>query len=429
MSLTEGLVRLIRAKDVTQDDLDAAAFFTLDAVANAIGGRSSAPGRTLLQWADDVSPHDAGRRALMMGALTHILEMDDLHRASVVHPGCVVVPAAFALSNGDGRDFLTAVLHGFEAACRVGMAVGKAHYKIWHSTATCGPFGSAMAGAHLLGLNDDEAVHALGNAGTQSAGLWQFMETGAMSKHLHAGRGAEAGVVAAQLAKQGFTGPPKVLEGEQGLFAGACPDADPDAVLRDPDHRWQLHESSIKPWPSCRHTHPSIDAALELSGRIDDPAHIVRVTVEGYESVRDVCDRPTPKSVYEAKFSIQHCVAAALTDGQVDFDSFEQDARDNLADVRAKVGLNIMEPFVRAYPQDWGSAVEVEMADGTHHRVERNHCKGDPEAQLTQDEMRNKSLMLMRLGGVKEPDGLIDAVFNMAHGGPVPDLATFAKFI
>ncbi len=421
MSLTQSLVHLIRTKPITQEDLEAAAYFTLDAVANAIGGRSTGPGQKLLAWAKD-NGADAGRQALLMGGLTHILEVDDLHRASVVHPGCVVVPAAFALSNGNGKDLLTAVLHGFEATCRVGMAVGKEHYKIWHSTATCGPFGSAMAGAHLLGLSDDQAVHALGNAGTQSAGLWQFMDTGAMSKHLHAGRGAEAGVVAAQLAAQGFTGPPEILEGAQGLFAGACPDADPDVVLRDPDHRWQVHETSIKPWPSCRHTHPAIDAALELSAEISNPDDIAGVGIETYQAALDVCDRPNPQSVYEAKFSLYHTVAAALSDGRVDFDSFEADSRNRLAALRAKIMPTAEEPYVSAYPKDWGAMVEVVMNDATKLRASRQFCKGDPEAALSLDDMRIKAKMLMELGGYENAETLTDAILNMAHGGPVPDL-------
>ncbi|MEG3620220.1 MmgE/PrpD family protein [Magnetovibrio sp. PR-2] len=428
MSLTQSLIHLIRSKPVTQDDLDAAALFTLDAVANAVGGCSTEPGHKLLDWAGE-SGADAGRRALLLGGLTHILEVDDLHRASVVHPGCVVVPAAFALSKGNAQDFLTAVLHGFEATCRVGMAVGKAHYKVWHSTATCGPFGSAMAGAHLLGLSDEQAVHALGNAGTQSAGLWQFMATGAMSKHLHAGRGAEAGVVAAELAKLGFTGPPEILEGAQGLFAGACPDPDPDAVLRNPDHRWQLHESSIKPWPSCRHTHPAIDTALELSAHIKNVEEIERVNVQVYEAAMDVCNRPTPVSVYEAKFSLYQTVAAALADGRVDFDSFEADSRERLAALRAKITPQACEPFVSAYPQDWGSAVEVVLKDGSTYKAERQHCKGDPEAALSKDEMKAKARMLMDLGGYENPDQLMEAILGMAEGGAVPDVFVGLKAV
>ena len=104
---------------------------------------------------------DVGRQALIAGSLTHILETDDLHRASVTHSDCVVVPAVFALAareSSNGREMLLAILQGFEAMCRIGMAVGPAHYRIWHNTATCGPFGSAMAAASLLKLSDLQAM-------------------------------------------------------------------------------------------------------------------------------------------------------------------------------------------------------------------------------------------------------------------------------
>lgn len=430
MSLTQDLVRLIRDKPVSEADLKAAALFTLDAVANALGGRQTDPGAKLLSLATRLDlKNDPGRWALIQGGLTHILEMDDLHRASVVHPGCVVVPAAFALAEkaqGDGRKFLTAILQGFEATCRVGMAVGREHYKIWHSTATCGPFGSAMAAACLLDLDDRAAVDALGNAGTQAAGLWQFLETGAMSKHLHAGRGAEAGVLAAQLAALGFSGPPEILEGSCGLFAGACPDADPSRVLAAPDHRWQLHETSIKPWPSCRHTHPAIDAALEISSKVDIET-IDAIRVDTYQSVLDVCHRPKPTSVYEAKFSLQHCVAAALNDGLVDFSSFEQDKRDSLEALRAKVTLNTAEPYVSAYPKDWGAEVTVRLSSGAKISANRTHCKGDPQDALTEVEMREKALMLLSFGGVENAEGLIEAILNMATGAEAPGLPLLAR--
>ena len=222
MTLTEGLVKLIREKPVSVVDLHQTALFTLDAVANMIAGRNSEPGRKLLEWGKN-RQRDSARRAFVMGGLTHILEVDDIHRASVVHTGCVTVPVALALAADQdipGEKFLKSVLYGFEASCRVGMAVGPAHYKIWHNTATCGPYGSAMTAATILGLNDEQTMHALGNAGTQSAGLWEFLATGAMSKHLHAGRAAEAGLVAAELAALDFTGPPAILEGPAGFFRG-----------------------------------------------------------------------------------------------------------------------------------------------------------------------------------------------------------------
>lgn len=432
-SLTEQLASLIREKPVTREDLEAAALFTLDAVANSLAGRNSAPGRILMEWwratvSSNVTP-EPGRQAFLMGALCHILETDDLHRMSVVHPGCVVVPAAWALASARkkaGHATLTAILHGFEAATRVGMAVGAAHYRIWHNTATCGPFGSAMAASALLGLSDKAAVDALGNAGSQSSGLWQFLETGAMTKHLHAGHAAEAGIRAAELAVFGFTGPPKILEGDKGFFRAACPDADPAAVTRDPGAPWQLTVTSIKPWPSCRHTHPVIDAGEELRRRLaaDDVAidRVAGIDVSIYQAALDVCDRPVALSDYEAKFSLQHAVAASLICPKVDFAAFEAEARALCAPLASRVHLQAADPWASAYPRAWGGRVRLRLDDGTEYVAERTHAKGDPEAPLRREEMVAKADMLMRHGGVAEPRKIIDGVLAMADDGPLPDI-------
>jgi len=423
-TLTQGLAELIMAKPVTAGDLEQAALLTLDALANALAGRATEPGAILLRWAGASVSADAARRAFLLGALTHILETDDLHRASVVHPGCVVVPAAWAVAVREGirgHAMLKAVLWGFEAATRVGMAVGPSHYRIWHNTATCGPYGSAMATAALLGLDFAAAVHALGNAGAQSAGLWQFLETGAMTKHLHAGRAAEAGVLAAELAHFGFTGPPAILEGVKGWFTASCPDADPEAVLRAPDDPWQLLQTSVKPWPSCRHTHPAIDAAQELRQRIV-AGTIEQVEVDVYPAALEVCNRPAPQTDYEAKFSLQHCVAAALARETVDFAAFAAPARAELAELRDRVQARVADPYRSAYPRAWGSAVTVTVRGGERLTVQRSHAKGDPEAPLSPIELIAKARMLMNYGGVREPDRLIDAILALTDDAALPDL-------
>jgi 2-methylcitrate dehydratase PrpD len=422
-TLTEGLVSLIRNKPVEQADLDAMALFTLDGIANMLAGRRTVPGEKLLAYLEG-KDGDTGRRALVMGGLTHILEVDDLHKASVVHPACVTIPAALAIAGDEmpsGIDFLTSILFGFEACTRVGMSVGRAHYKVWHNTATCGTFGGAMTAATLMGLTDNETVHALGNAGTQSAGLWEFLNTGAMSKHLHAGRGAEAGIVAAELAQLGFTGPPAILEGPQGLYAGACPDPDPEAVLRDPDAPWQVHLTSIKPWPSCRHTHPVIDAALELSGRID-VNDIESVDVAVYQASIDVCDRPVPETEYEAKFSLQHCVGISLLDGKCVFASFDPDSRERAAELRKVIAVRAGESYSNAYPKDWGGEVTVKLKDGASVTAARTACKGDPELALTREEMIAKARELLTYAAVNDVDAIVEGVLGMAGGGPVPDI-------
>lgn len=423
LSLTGRLAALIAARPISDDDYRAAALFTLDALANALAGRNTKPGKILLDWAAS-EPLTMGREALLLGGLTHILEVDDLHRASVVHPGCVVVPAAYALARRRavrGRSLLAAILRGFEACCRVGMAVGPAHYKIWHNTATCGPFGSAYAAGDLLGLDHAAMTDALGNAGTQSSGLWQFLETGAMSKHLHAGRAAEAGLLAADLAARGFSGPPKILEGKKGFFAATCADPKPERLLVEPDAPWQLRLTSIKPWPCCRHTHPVIDAGLEIARQVGN-RKVEQIHVATYQAALDVCDRVAPQSEYEAKFSLQHTAAAAITDGKVDFSSFDADARARLAAQAATVSVQTAEPFLSRYPKAWGARVTAKLGDGAELTAEREHAFGDPENPLDEAAMREKAAMLLTFGGVRDVDGFINSVMAMADDAPIPAL-------
>ena len=403
MSLTKDLIQLIRDKPISKADLAAAALFTLDALATAYAGSATPVGKKLNAWAQSADM-DSKRQAFLMAALTHITETDDLHRASVTHPGCVVIPTVLSLAEktaASADKMLSAILHGFEAMCRIGAAVGPTHYKVWHNTATCGPYGSAMAAATMLDLDLQQTVNALGNAGTQSSGFWQFMQTGAMSKHLHAGRACESGLLAAELAAHGFTGSPDILEGEKGMFAGMCPDPIPEAILAAADDPWQLLLTSIKPWPSCRHTHPAIDCALELHARLNG-AEIKRIDVDTYQAALDVCDRPEPENEYQAKFSLYHCVSIALQNGAVNLDSFTEQARKQTSDLRKLTALHVVEPFASRYPISWGSGVRVTTQNEDVVTAERKDCKGDPELALDDSEMRVKAMNLMQYGGLSE---------------------------
>jgi 2-methylcitrate dehydratase PrpD len=416
MSLTQELIALIRAKPVTDQDLKQAALFTLDALACAYAGSNTAVGEILQRWAAQ-SDMDSRRKALLMAALTHITETDDLHRASVTHPGCVVVPAVLSLGEKLGssnRQMLTAILQGFEAMCRIGAAVGPAHYRIWHNTATCGPFGSAMAAAALLQLDDAQTQDALGNAGTQASGFWQFMETGAMSKHLHAGRACESGWLAADLAACGFTGPAQILEGRKGFFAGMCDDPSPERILDNPDDDWQLQLTSIKPWPSCRHTHPIIDCALEIHGMLEGEG-VRQIEIKTYQAALDVCDNPTPESEYQAKFSLYHTAAIALLDGAVGLQSFTPAARLRSENLRRATRVTVADPYASSYPVSWGAEVTVVSASGARFKVSRKDSKGDPELALDNAEMRSKALGLLQYGGLddKSANQVCDAVLAM----------------
>jgi len=414
MTLTAQLIELIESKAIGKKESEVASWFVLDAIANFVAGRNSEQGRILEGWYLDERA-ETSRTAFWLGASMHIQEVDDLHRQSVVHPGCVVIPTVLALGMREdisGLQMLEAVVKGFEACTRIGNSVGPAHYKIWHNTATCGPFGAAYAAGTLFGLEKEQFRDALGNAGTQSSGLWEFSENGAMSKHLHAGRAGQSGLLSAELAKLGFSGSPTILEGKRGFYAACCPDANPDALLVDPEGSWQIHKTSIKPWPCCRHTHPAIDAALEISRKLDG-GNIESIELGVTQATLDVCDKPTPETLYDAKFSLQHCVSVAILDGQVGFDAFESDARQRVAKMAMKISLERNEEIEKAYPNSWGAEVKVKLTNGKEFSVRRKHAKGDPDSPLSPTEFKEKATMLFRFGGVYEPEAWVERILEL----------------
>ena len=207
---------------------------TLDWIGCAVGGaadRSSQPIKAVadvLGGNSHATPIDCGRRNVVLAAMSnayfgHILEMDDVDRDSISHPATPNLAAAFAaaeFAGKQGKDVLLAAVCGFEIMLRIGAAITPAHYKIFHTTATTGVFGAAMAAGKLLDLDAIQLNWALGNAGTMSAGLWQFLPDGGMSKFLHTGAAAGNGILVAMLAKNGFSGATHILEGKQGFFAG-----------------------------------------------------------------------------------------------------------------------------------------------------------------------------------------------------------------
>ncbi len=203
----------------------------------------------------------------MMG---HTLELDDVHTDSKTHIGTVVVPAAWSMAQylgKSGEEFLLAVICGYETMARIGMALGvSAHRNLgWHVTSTAGTFGAAAACAKLLELDEDQTVSALGLAGTQSFGVWAFLEDGATSKVLHPARAAASGCEAALLAKSGMTGPEYILTAKDGgLFHSMTNQPSPDLVCDHLGEKWYILEMDNKPYPCCRSTHCAIDGILRL---------------------------------------------------------------------------------------------------------------------------------------------------------------------
>jgi len=418
-TLTERLARFIAQADRATMPLGTAQYYVLDWLGSALAGTQTLPGRILLDYAASQPRVDGGcaiaglpgafgaeSAALANGGLSHIVEMDDLDRASITHPGTVVIPAALAVAQRErasGAQFLRAVIIGYEVLTRVGAAVGKSHYYYFHNTATCGTFGAAAAAAYLPGLNEQQTVWALGNAGTMSAGLWEFNADGAMSKHLHAGRAAQSGVLAADLARRGFSGPRAILEGERGFFAATSRDATPDRVIAglDPEAPdWRIGGVSIKPHASCRHTHPAVDAALAIRAQMADriaPADVSRIEIETYQAALDLCDNAAPVTPYQAKFSLHYCVASALVRGHAGLADFlpERIAAPALAPLMAATRLRHSPEFESRYPRQWPSNVTVAFANGRVISQTIDSPKGDPENALSQAELEAKFTQML----------------------------------
>jgi 2-methylcitrate dehydratase PrpD len=261
---------------------------------------------------------DALSAGFLNAVSANVLEFDDTHLETVIHPGAPVVPAVFALAEihpVSGRDLMHAVILGVEAECRIGKAVTPSHYRRgWHITATCGVFGAAAAAGKLLGLSHQEMGWAIGNAAAQSAGLIESL--GSMAKSISVGNAARNGLAAALLAKQGFTGPEQPIEGAYGFAKVMSEEADFGALTEGLGGRWEILSNAYKPYPCGVVLFPVIDGCLELRERHALAAdRIAGVAVKGHPLLRIRTDRPDARTGREAKVSIQHSVAVAFLYG------------------------------------------------------------------------------------------------------------------
>ena len=407
-------------RSIDVDDKQRARRHVLDWLGCVVAGAQESAGQAFLAELPQ-TPSDI---AFAWGGLGNILEMDDVDKRGLLHPGPSIVPAALAQAQASGANMeslLEAIIRGYEATIRLGRAVGPSHYAMWHSTGTCASIGAAAACSHLRGHDSAMTAHAMALAVSQSAGLWHTRhDPKSMGKQLHTAVAARAGLDAARLVGQGVTGPLRILEGEQGFFQAMCVDGDPDAVLSDTKQRWAIHTVSFKPWPACRHAHAVIDAALELRERVN-PDALGEIRVATYADALKFCDNASPKTVIEAKFSLQHSVAVALARGAPSLEDFGLPAiRDErLAAQRGQVSLVIGSEFQDRYPARFGASVS-----GAGETIIVEDALGDPENPVTDAQILAKADMLMAAGHVSEAyrreltklsmegDGSIDPLFT-----------------
>ena len=226
-------------------------------------------------------------------------------------------------TSASGLAFLKAVTVGYEISTRIGTALGRTHYQYWHNTGTVGTFGAAAAAASLYGLSAQSFTHALATCATFAAGLQQAFRMDSMSKPLHSGRAAEAGVAAAQMARAGITGSLDVLDGDSGLGRAMSNGPDWTSVLSTLGQAFNITRMTFKNHACCGHTFAAIDAAQVLQAQLNVRAKdIERIDVGTYGPALDVAGNPQPRTAAEARFSLPFVVANAIVHGSVRLDAF-----------------------------------------------------------------------------------------------------------
>jgi 2-methylcitrate dehydratase PrpD len=427
----------LRLEHIPEPVLRRAEDLFLDWFGSALAGKGARPVEAIERFAREMSSSSGAsevlisRRqttplfaAMVNAAASHFAEQDDVHNGSVFHPGAVVFSPVLAVAQAQGRsgqDLLTAAAAGYEVGIRVGEFLGRTHYKVFHTTGTAGTVAAVAAVGRILELSPEQMLNAFGSAGTQAAGLWEFLRDAADSKQLHTAKAAADGLLAAYLAKDGFTGAKHILEGQQGMAAGMSKDSDPARLTDRLSERWALAETSFKYHASCRHTHPAADALLQVVSEHGlAPEQIARVTAHVHQGALDVLGPVVnPQTVHQAKFSmgtVLGMIAAFRRAGMAEFESHFNDER--IAAFREKVVMVLDAEVDQAYPVRWIGKITVETIDGRTLSGRVEEPKGDPGNTLSRPELEEKALGLAEFSGAateSEMRGVFERIWNIAR--------------
>ncbi|MGH8961618.1 MAG: MmgE/PrpD family protein [Jatrophihabitantaceae bacterium] len=439
----------------------------LDVLGNCLAGRAETDGRegpdqavlrVLASWGGAAESSVIGsderwpapNAALANGTFAHLLDFDDTHLPSVLHPSANIVPAALAVAEATGANtaqLLAAIAAGIEITNRLGMASylpedGNSLFfeKGFHATSICGTVGAAAAAGLLYGLDETAVSSAMGIASSMGAGIIEANRTGGTVKRIHCGWAAHAGVTAAALAREGVTGPPTVLEGRFGFFQAYLDGRyDAAALLDDLGTRWELLRTVYKPYPSNHFTHPGIDCALALRAAGLEPADVVAIELGVAAPVLRTIAEPRaekvrPLSGYHAKFSGPYTVARALVGGGglgLHLDDFTPAsvADPQVLALSQRVDVVADERATALFPTAFAAVVRVETRSGrrVEHRVDSS--RGGPENPLSRAEVLEKfRLNSSRALGAAQTDELLGAVDRMTSDtASIPDLLRMTR--
>ena len=408
----------------------------LDWIGSALASQGARPIPLFERYAERMGPREGKAKilvsdrgtsayfaALVNGASSHLVEQDDLHNSSVLHPATVVFSAVLAAAQDlgkTGQDLLLASVAGYEAGIRIGEFMGRSHYRIFHTTATVGTLAAAVGVGKLLNFGKEQFINLLGTAGTQAAGLWEFLRDAADSKQLHTAKAAADGLLAAYLTEDGLTGARNILEGDQGMAAGMSSDSDPAKLSDRLGSRWALVETSFKFHASCRHTHPAADALLHLMQR-EGLRHdqIAKVVTRVHQGAIDVLGRvDVPQTVHQAKFSMGAVLGLIAVHGSAQLIEFRDLALSDadVAAFREKVTMELDPEVDGAYPARWLGRVIVTTTDGRVLSAGIDEPKGDPGNTLSRPELEDKFQRLLAFSGartVEQGTALIQRVWQL----------------
>jgi aconitate decarboxylase len=371
--------------------------------------------------------------ALVNGAAIHAFELDDLHPASIVHPGSVVIPAALAAAEHRGEvpgaELITAIVAGYEVAARVGMSVGAAHLlQGWHPTGTHGTLGAAAAAGSVLKLSPDQMVDALGTAGTQAGGLMSA-QYASMVKRFHAGRAAQSGLYGALLAGHGYRGISNIFEADYGGYGPTfSPSYDMSVLTSGLGTRWETRAVGFKPYSTNGSCHPSIDSLLDLRAahglRLDNVAAIrLRVSTA---TLKHVGWPYAPGSITTAQMNLPFIAAVTIADGDAFVEQFTP----------SRIAAAELIEFSRRVTVEADPRIDAEGDAGRHHtRVsvtltsgevledDRRFARGSARRPMTAGEVEGKFRKLTA-GSVSASrrERLFRVVRNL-EGQPVSELA------
>lgn len=429
----------LKAADIPDNVMNRAEDLLVDWFGSAIAGKGARPVELITQFAQNMGGFDAvhaGPSEILVSrktsspflatmtnaAASHVAEQDDVHNGSVFHPATIVFPPALACAQAlgsSGEELLVAAVAGYEVGIRVGEFLGRSHYKVFHTTGTAGTLAAAATVGRLLKLSPEQMLNAFGSAGTQSAGLWEFLRDAADSKQLHTAHAASTGLMSAYIAQAGFTGAEHILEGKQGLAAGMSSDSDPSKLVDRLGSRWALSETSFKYYASCRHTHPAADALLQvmLANKLA-PNDIDKVETLVHQGAIDVLGPVTdPSTVHQSKFSMGTVLALVAHYQFAGLQEFEKHFHDDeICAFRERVTMTLDPEVDGAYPQRWIGKVKVHLKNGQVLNGRVDEPKGDPGNTLSRAEITDKAMRLAAFSSGATPTEMnkaIDLLWNI----------------